>query len=55
MEKKTLLDNLTEKQKEYDYSLIENKFNNKDNLPIICHKNDGLGREHGVFIPRILI
>jgi hypothetical protein len=49
MEKSNLTNLLSSKQKEYDYSLIENKFNYKDKLPIICHKKDGLGREHGVF------
>jgi hypothetical protein len=49
MEKSNLINSLSNKQKEYDYSLIENKFNYKDKLPIICHHKDGLGREHGVF------
>lgn len=49
MEKNNLTNSLSDKQKEYDYSLIKNKFSYKDVLPIICHKKDGLGREHGVF------
>jgi hypothetical protein len=49
MEKSELTNSLSDKQKEYDYSLIANKFNYKDKLPIICHHKDGLDREHGVF------
>lgn len=49
MEKKTLLDNLTEKQKQYDFSLIEDSFKYNAPLDVICHHKDALGREHCVF------
>lgn len=49
MKKEELLEKLTEKQKGYDYSLLPNEFTYKTKLPIICHKKDILGNEHGVF------
>ena len=48
-EKQNLLNILNEKQKDYDYSLIPNKFPYKDKISVICHKHNGLGEEHGVF------
>lgn len=49
MFKNDLFKILTDKQKNYDYSLIPNKFTYHDNLSIICHNKDDLGHEHGVF------
>lgn len=34
---------------EYDYSLIDSYKNANDKLPIICHKKDKNGIEHGIF------
>lgn len=33
----------------YDYSLIEEYLNNKIHYPVICHKKDSEGNEHGAF------
>lgn len=49
MNKETLLTNLTEKQRQYDFSLIEEVFKYNTTLEVICHSKDVLGREHGVF------
>ena len=49
MEKKILLNNLKEKQRQYDFSLIEETFKYNAKLEVICHSKDSLGREHGVF------
>lgn len=49
MNKETLLTNLTEKQRQYDFSLIEEVFKYNATLEVICHLKDVLGREHGVF------
>ena len=47
--KKDLLDFLNEKQRKYDYSLVPETFLYRDKVPVICHKHNGLGEEHGVF------
>ena len=49
MLKQDLINILTSKQKEYDYSLLPDTFTYKDKLPIICHCCDSLGKEHGLF------
>lgn len=49
------VDDLKEKSKSifgenrYDYSLIKTIKTNEEKLPIICHKKDKFGEEHGVF------
>lgn len=49
MDKNTLLSNLFERQKGYDYSLVPEEFTYNEKLPIICHEKDALGNEHGIF------
>lgn len=49
MTKQNLLDNLSENQKEFDFSLVPDTFTYNDIIEIICHKKDVLGREHGIF------
>ena len=49
MLKQDLINILTSKQREYDYSLLPDTFTYKDKLPIICHCCDSLGKEHGLF------
>ena len=49
MLKQDLINILTLKQREYDYSLLPDTFTYKDKLPIICHCCDSLGKEHGLF------
>lgn len=49
MEKTKLLTHLNDKQKQYDFSLIDDTFNYNAPLKVICHSKDALGREHGVF------
>ena len=49
MLKQDLINILTAKQREYDYSLLPDTFTYKDKLPILCHCCDSLGKEHGLF------
>ena len=35
---------------EYDYSLVTDYKNNSTKIPVICHKKDFAGREHGIFM-----
>lgn len=49
MLKKDLLKILTDKQKNYDYSLLPDSFTYIEKLPIVCHCCDCLGNEHGLF------
>lgn len=49
MDKKTLVLNLNNKQKEYDYSLIKDKFSYNEEIKCICHSKDLINREHGIF------
>lgn len=49
MKKEDLIDNLSEKYREYDLSLVPNEFTYNTDLNIICHKKDALGNEHGIF------
>ena len=54
MGKKLTLDEFLERVKnirpEYDYSLVTEYKNNSTKIPVICHKKDFAGREHGVFM-----
>ena len=54
MGKKLTLDEFLVKVKkvrpEYDYSLVTEYINNSTKIPVICHKKDFAGREHGVFM-----
>jgi ssDNA-binding Zn-finger/Zn-ribbon topoisomerase 1 len=49
MTKQDLLNNLNDNQKDFDFSLVPETFAYGDELFIICHKKDSLGREHGTF------
>ena len=49
MLKQDLINILTPRQREYDYSLLPDTFTYKDKLPILCHCCDSLGKEHGLF------
>lgn len=47
MKKEELIDKLTDKQKEYDWSLLPEEFTYTTPLQYICHCKDELGNEHG--------
>ena len=53
MKKEELIKILNEKQKEYDYSLIDDEFTYSMKLPIICNKKDINGNPHGIFYTTI--
>lgn len=51
--RKSLEEFLNEAKKmrpEYDFSLVTEYKNNNTKIPVICHKKDFAGREHGVFM-----
>ena len=44
------LDKAVKNFPEYDFSLVKEYKNNITKVPIICHKKDYAGREHGIFM-----
>ena len=48
MKKEELISKLTDRQKEYDWSLLPKEFTYLTQLQYICHKKDELGNEHGI-------